>query len=157
MSESGTKTSITLETEIYKYTRRRVDKKEDRGWVYCYNAQKSGCLSKATSAINGNISDPKSYTLLTIDDNHTCIDTNLDRMRDDAIRIMKEEIMKNPAKESQYSFRSKGYTRLWYNSPMVWLWKWIWCRRSTWKVCSRWWISQKDRKSGYVWNYRIIN
>jgi len=80
-----------LEHEAYKFTCRRINKKLDLSWFYCHNAQK-GCLSKAVAAIEGEISDPKSYTLVSIDEQHNCLDSSIDRMRKEAIRILKNPV-----------------------------------------------------------------
>lgn len=93
--ESRTKTTISLVQEGYKFSRRKVNKKETKAWFYCHNANK-GCLASCIAKIDGDVTNPNSYNIESLETEHTCMDSVVDRAKEEAIRIMKETIQKNP-------------------------------------------------------------
>ena len=76
-SENGTaksKTTISFIQGAYKFSRRRVNKKETKGFFYCHNANK-GCLTKCIANIDGDMNHPDSYNIEDLETDHTCMDT----------------------------------------------------------------------------------
>ena len=89
------KTTISLVQEAYKFSRKRINKDESRAWFSCHNANK-GCSAKAIATVSGDPSKPESYNALSIDIEHSCQDTVIDRKKEEAIRKMKNVIHDNP-------------------------------------------------------------
>ena len=93
LSEDNTisiKTTITIEHEAFKFGRKRLN-----------NAHK-GCLAKAVASIDGNSSSPASYSIISIDEAHVCLNTTVDRLKEEAVRKMKQKINDNPVRIGVY-------------------------------------------------------
>ena len=72
-----------------------MDRKLCRANFVCHNNIK-GCLASATARVLGDFDSPDSYHLEKINKIHTCQDSLLDRLKEQALEKMKQRLSENP-------------------------------------------------------------